>query len=33
MLFNLGFWRYSGPDKAIEFLTGYVIEYSLSVER
>ncbi len=30
--FNLGVWYYKGSDKALEFLTGYVIEYSLSVD-
>jgi tellurite resistance protein TerC len=25
-------WKIRGPDKALEFLTGYVIEYSLSVD-
>jgi tellurite resistance protein TerC len=32
LLFNLLVWKLRGPDKAIEFLTGYVIEYSLSVD-
>lgn len=32
LLFNLGIAHYAGPEKAIEFLTGYVIEYSLSVD-
>ncbi len=32
MLFNLGIWHYAGPDKALEFFTGYVIEKSLSVD-
>jgi TerC family integral membrane protein len=32
LLFNLVVWRIRGPDKALEFLTGYVIEYSLSVD-
>ncbi len=32
MLFNLGIGHYMGGEKAIEFLTGYVIEYSLSVD-
>ena len=32
MLFNLGIAHYAGPEKAVEFLTGYVIEYSLSVD-
>ncbi len=30
--FNLGVWHYAGPQKALEFLTGYLIEYSLSVD-
>ncbi len=32
MVFNLGIAHYQGPEKAVEFLTGYVIEYSLSVD-
>jgi tellurite resistance protein TerC len=32
LLFNLLVWRIRGPEKALEFLTGYVIEYSLSVD-
>lgn len=32
MLFNLGVAHFAGSDKAIEFLTGYVIEKSLSVD-
>jgi len=32
MLFNLGVAHYAGPEKGIEFLTGYVIEKSLSVD-
>lgn len=32
LLFNLIVWKIRGPDKALEFLTGYVIEYSLSVD-
>ena len=32
LLFNLLVWKLRGPDKALEFLTGYVIEYSLSVD-
>ncbi len=32
LLFNLGVWYYAGPQKALEFTTGYVIEYSLSVD-
>lgn len=32
LLFNLLVWKLRGPEKALEFLTGYVIEYSLSVD-
>lgn len=32
LLFNLLVWKIRGPEKALEFLTGYVIEYSLSVD-
>lgn len=32
MVFNLGVWHFAGPQKALEFLTGYVIEKSLSVD-
>jgi len=32
MLFNLGVWHFGGSDKGIQFLTGYVIEKSLSVD-
>jgi tellurite resistance protein TerC len=32
LLFNLIVWKIRGPEKALEFLTGYVIEYSLSVD-
>ena len=32
MLFNFGIWHFMGPQKALEFTTGYVIEYSLSVD-
>ena len=32
MLFNLGIWHYLGGEKALDFFTGYVIEYSLSVD-
>lgn len=32
MLFNLGIWHYGGSEKGIQFLTGYVIEKSLSVD-
>ncbi|MBI5624108.1 MAG: TerC family protein [Elusimicrobia bacterium] len=32
LLFCAWIWQRMGPDKALEFLTGYVIEYSLSVD-
>jgi TerC family integral membrane protein len=32
LVFNLGIYYLWGPDKALEFLTGYVIEKSLSVD-
>jgi len=32
LVFNLGVYHLWGPDKAFEFLTGYVIEKSLSVD-
>jgi len=32
LLFNLLVWKLRGGDKGLEFLTGYVIEYSLSVD-
>jgi tellurite resistance protein TerC len=32
LLFNLGVWHYAGAQKALEFITGYLIEYSLSVD-
>ena len=32
LLFNALVWKLRGPDKALEFLTGYVIEYALSVD-
>ena len=32
LLFNLVVWKIRGSEKALEFLTGYVIEYSLSVD-
>lgn len=31
-LFNIGIWHFAGAQKALEFTTGYVIEYSLSVD-
>ncbi len=32
MIFNAGVWYFAGPQKALEFLFGYLIEYSLSVD-
>jgi tellurite resistance protein TerC len=32
MLFATGIWQLSGPTHAIQFVTGYIIEYSLSVD-
>ncbi|MEI6084114.1 MAG: TerC family protein [Verrucomicrobiota bacterium] len=32
LLFNAGIWYYAGAQKALEFLTGYLIEKSLSVD-
>jgi len=32
LIFNVGIWHFMGPQKALEFTTGYVIEYSLSVD-
>lgn len=32
LLFSLGVAHFGGSEKAVEFLTGYVIEYSLSVD-
>ena len=32
LLFNVGIYVWQGSDKALEFLTGYLIEYSLSVD-
>ncbi len=32
MCFNAGVWYFSGPQKALEFFTGYLIEYSLSAD-
>jgi tellurite resistance protein TerC len=32
LLFNLLVWKLRGPEKALDFFTGYVIEYSLSVD-
>ncbi|HSM52366.1 MAG TPA: TerC family protein [Thermoanaerobaculia bacterium] len=32
LLFNAAVWRWLGPEKGLEFLTGYLIEKSLSVD-
>jgi tellurite resistance protein TerC len=32
LLFNLGVWKWFGPQRGLEFLTGYLIEKSLSVD-
>jgi tellurite resistance protein TerC len=32
LLFNAGIYIWLGPDKGLEFFTGYLIEYSLSVD-
>ena len=32
LLFNAGIWHWQGHDKGLEFLTGYVVELSLSVD-
>jgi tellurite resistance protein TerC len=32
LLFNLGVYLWMGPQRGVEFLTGYLIEYSLSVD-
>src|SRR3990167_5407884 len=32
LLFNMGIYFWRGSEKALEFLTGYLIEYSLSVD-
>ena len=32
LAFNLLVWRLKGPDAALDFFTGYIIEYSLSVD-
>jgi len=31
-VFNIGIWHYSGEEKALEFLAGYLLEKSLSVD-
>ena len=32
LLFNVGVWKYLGPQPGVEFLTGYLIEKSLSID-
>ena len=32
LMFNVIVWKLRGPEKGLEFLTGYLIEYSLSVD-
>ena len=32
LMFNVVVWKLRGPEKGLEFLTGYLIEYSLSVD-
>lgn len=32
IIFNLGVWKYLGPQKALEFLAAYLIEESLSID-
>jgi tellurite resistance protein TerC len=32
LVFNAGIWYYMGEVKAVEFLTGYIVEKSLSVD-
>ena len=32
LVFNAGLWHFMGPDKGLEFFTGYLIEKSLSVD-
>ncbi len=32
LIFNAGVYTWMGPEKGLEFLTGYLIEYSLSVD-
>jgi tellurite resistance protein TerC len=32
LVFNAGIWNYSGEEKALEFLAGYLLEKSLSVD-
>jgi len=32
LVFNLGVWKWFGPQRGVEFLTGYLIEKSLSID-
>lgn len=32
LVFNIGVWHFMGPQKGLEFLTGYLIEKSLSID-
>ncbi len=32
LVFNLGVWKWFGPQRGLEFLTGYLIEKSLSID-
>lgn len=32
LVFNVGVWHFMGPQKGVEFLTGYLIEKSLSID-
>ena len=32
VLFSAGVWHWAGPQKGLEFFTGYLIEYSLSAD-
>jgi tellurite resistance protein TerC len=32
LVFNIGVWHFLGPQKGVEFLTGYLIEKSLSID-
>ena len=32
LIFNLGVWKFLGPQPGVEFLTGYLIEKSLSID-
>ena len=32
LVFNLGVWKFLGPQPGVEFLTGYLIEKSLSID-